>query len=203
MKPIPVSVTEEGIVEGKRPPRPGTHLSDVLQYYRWKTDKDARRSLSEMDYHRFKMGQSFEVGILSKGVLFEYKRTHEAAWRAYKMERDGLQMEIDAAHFLNRPPLALECKYTHFGMGRDILDPVFRLYHWQLMSYTHNLEKALREVVWGRFIFCYGVGNWTTIRQPIFKAWDMPWEKRDKIKNWDRILGLRDQMKKDKSYKRR
>lgn len=203
MKPIPVSVTEEGIVEGKRPPREGDHLSDILQYYRWKTDRDARKALSEMDYHRFKIGEGFECGVLSRGVLIDWQEAHTELWRSYKMERDKILMEIDAAHLVAQPPRALECKYTHFGLGRDIMDSVFRLYHWQLMSYVHNLEHALREPVWGRFIFCYGNGNYTSLRQPVFKAWDMPWEKPEKVKNWDRIRGLRDQMKKDKSYKRR
>lgn len=191
-----VSVVRAGIVDGKRSPRGGTHLSDILQYIREGLDKKFGEELTESDFHRFKMGEGFEAGVMSRGLAICNQEHHAHQWRAYTFELNKIRMTTDAVCFeCEKHPLVWEVKLTWFGVKKNVKAPEFRTYHYQLMSYVYALQLELQKKVLGRFVFGYVQGDYLADRKPVIKAWDVEYSEAELHNNWRMILRTRDEMK--------
>lgn len=196
MKIREVSVTQAKIVDGKREPRGGVHLSDILQYIRAGLDSKFGEELTESDFHRFRMGEGFEAGVMSRGLALSNHEHHNHLWRSYTFELNGIRMTTDAVCFhCGKRPIVWEVKLTWFGTKKDVKAPEFRSYHYQLMSYVYALQLELQKKVMGRFVFGYVQGDYLANRKPIIKAWDIDYSEAELHENWKRIVRTRDEMK--------
>lgn len=199
MKPVEVDVVKAGIVDGKRSRRTGVHLSDILNYIRKKQDKKFRKELSAEDYHRFKMGEGFEAGVMSGGLRINHQEHHDHVWRAYSFKLNGIDLTTDGVCFAcEECALVWEIKLTWFGVKKSLMDPVFRVYHYQLMAYVYALQLELQKRVKGRFVFGYVNGNYTTERRPKIRAWDCRYSEAELHNNWRMLLGVLMEMKRKK-----
>lgn len=195
MKPREVSVEEARIVDTLRGPRGGIHLSDILHHIRKGLEKKFERELTGEDFHRFKMGEGFEAGVFSRGLRINLQEHHEHVWRGYNFELNGVSLTTDGVCFACEScALVWEIKLTWFGTKKDLLDPVFRIYHYQLMSYVYALQLELQKRVKGRFVFGYVNGNYTTERFPRIRAWDCAYSEKELHENWRMILRVKDEM---------
>ena len=198
-----VEVIPAGIVIGDGGARPGLHLSDIIYYASSKLDPTRRRTLTEMDYHRFQLGSSFEAGVLAAGILFDYREMCADLWRQYTMEVDGIMMSMDGVDFVDEPPKVVESKLTWYSIKREPGDSVFQAHQWQVKGYCLGVWKERREVPEGRIIYGHVMGDYSWPIQPEIRAWDRTYTKNELIKNWDFIRRTRDEMVKDKNWRKR
>lgn len=191
MKVREVSVTEAGIVQMDRLPRGGVHFSDVMKYMTLNLGKFLAKELSEEDFHRFKVGFSWEAAALSAGILFDTVAHHPHTIEGLKFEEDGIHLTSDGADL--KCGRIIEAKATWYGSNHHILDPVFAHYQWQGKSYARafGVTKVL-------YPFAFMMGDYRANRKPIFKAWECAYSERELTKNWDMILRNRDEMLKER-----
>lgn len=194
MRPREVNVEEARIVDTLRGPRGGVHLSDILQYIRKSLGK-SMKELSSEDFHRFKMGEAFEAGVLSRGLKINLQEHHDHMWKGYNFELNGISLTTDAVCFgCEKHPLVWEIKLTWFGTKKEVEAPEFRVYHYQLMAYVYALQLELQKKVVGRFVFGYVNGNYTTERFPRIRAWDCAYSEKELHENWRMILRVKSEM---------
>lgn len=199
MKPVEVDVQKAKIVDGLRSARSGVHLSDILQYIRETLEKKFKKELSPEDFHRFKMGEGFEAGVMSLGLLINHQEHHEHVWRGYSFKLNGIDLTTDGVCLAcEKCALVWEVKLTWFGTKKDLMNPVFRVYHYQLMAYVYALQLEIQKRVKGRFVFGYVNGNYTTKRKPKIRAWDCPYSEAELHSNWRMILRVLEEMKRKK-----
>lgn len=195
MKITEVDVQEARIVDGKRAPRPGVHLSDILQYIRKGMGSKFSKELSESDFHRFLMGEAFESGVMARGLRIKVLDHHPHRWAAYNFVLNDIALTTDAVCFeCEKHPLVWEVKLTWFGTKKEVTAPEFWIYHVQLMAYVYALQVELQKKVVGRFVFGYVNGNYTTDRKPRIRAWDIHFTEPELHNNWKMILRTRDEM---------
>lgn len=197
MKIRKVDVVAAGIVDPlDRPDRPGVHLSEILHHIRKKLDPKFATALSPEMLHRFKMGEGFEAGVMSRGLQIDHQEHHPHQWRAYTFVRNNIHMTTDAVCFgCGKYPLVWEVKLTWLGTKKGITAPEFATYHYQLKSYVYALQLELQKKVMGRFVFGHVHGNYTTDRAPRILAWDVEYSEEELHSNWRMILAVRDEMK--------
>lgn len=196
MEPREVDVAEARIVDGHRSPRGGIHLSDILQYIRAGLEKKFKEALSAEDFHRFKMGEGFESGVMSRGLKINVQEHHEHLWKAYNFVLNGVSLTTDAVCFgCEKHPLVWEVKLTWFGLKKDLMAPEFRIYHYQLMAYVYALQLELQKRVMGRFVFGYVNGDYMKNRKPKIRAWDCLYSEAELHDNWRMILRTLAEMK--------
>lgn len=197
MKIRQVDVVAAKVVDSlQRPPRGGVHLSDVLHQIRKTFDKKFATELTQENLHRFKMGEGFEAGVMSRGLMIDHQEHHHHQWRAYTFVLNGIHMTTDAVCFgCAKTPLVWEVKLTWLGTKKDLLAPEFRTYHYQLMSYVYALQLEIQKKVLGRFVFGHVHGNYTTDRTPRILCWDVEYTEEELHNNWRMILKVRDEMR--------
>lgn len=198
-----VEVIPAGIVAGDRGPREGVHLSDVIFYASSKLDPSRKRTLNEMDYHRFALGESFEAGVLAAGILFNYRAMHEELWKQYTFEVDEIRMSLDGVDFANQPPLVVESKCTWYGTKRGPDDSVFQAHWWQTKGYALGVYLERKEMPDVRMIYGHMMGDYSWPIQPEIRCYDRTYTKNDLTKSWDFIRRTRDEMIKDKTWRKR
>lgn len=188
-----VSVTEAGVVQTNHA-RAGVHLSDVIRYMTLALGKYAEKDLAEEDFHRFKVGFSWEAGVLGTGILMDTLAHHEHTIPALKAELDGIRMTSDGVDLACGR--VVECKATWYSVAKSIEDPVFGHYHWQGKAYCRAFEvpKCL-------FVFAYMMGDYRENRRPMFKAWEVEYDAPELEQNWGMILRNRDAMLRDREKK--
>lgn len=196
MKIRKVDVVAAKIVDPlDRPKRDGIHLSEILHYIRKKMDPEFAKALTQENLHRFKMGEGFEAGVMSRGLMIDHREHHDHQWRAYTFELNGIRMTTDAVCFgCSRWPLVWEVKLTWLGTKKDIMAPEFSTYHYQLKSYVYALQLELQKKVMGRFVFGHVHGNYTTDRTPRIVAWDVEYTQEELHNNWRMILRVKSEM---------
>ena len=196
MVPVEVDVVAARVVDGKRSPRGGVHLSDILQYIREGLEKKFKEELTAEDFHRFKMGEGFEAGVMSRGLLINHQEHHEHVWRQYNFKLNGVLLTTDGVCMACEVcALVWEVKLTWFGTKKDLMDPVFRIYHYQLMAYVYAFQLELQRRVLGRFVFGYVNGDYVKERKPRIRAWDCPYTESELHDNWRMLLRVRDEMR--------
>jgi hypothetical protein len=195
MKPREISVVQARIIEPARGPRGGVHLSDILNYIRKKQDARFAEALTESDFHRFKMGEGFEAGVMSRGLAINIRDHHECRWPGYTLTLNGVEMTTDAVCIgCEKYPLVWEIKLTWFGTKKECDAPEFRTYHYQLMAYVYALQLEMQRRVMGRFVFGYTNGDYMKERKPIIRAWDCLWSERELHDNWRMLMGVLEEM---------
>jgi hypothetical protein len=194
MKTREVSVTAAGIVDATNHERGGVHFSDIMHYMTIALGKFIERDLSEEDFHRFKVGYSWEAAVLGEGILFDTVAHHSHTITQLKYEEDGIDLTSDGADV--QCGRIIEAKATWYGMTRDILDPVFGHYHWQGKAYARAF--GVRKVL---YTFAFMMGNYRDIRRPVFRAWECTYSELELTKNWDMVLRNRDTMLKERKKK--
>ncbi len=168
-------------------PRGGVHLSSVISYMNIQMEKFLAKDLSEADFHRFKIGYSWEAAFLSGGILIDTVNHHEHTIPQVRFEEDGIRMTSDGVDFPCRR--VIETKATWYGIDRDILSPVFSHYHWQGKAYAK--AAGLKRVL---YPFAFMNGDYRKSRGPRFRAWECTYSTAELDKNWSMILRNRDAM---------
>lgn len=186
-----VDVIKAGIVNNDRRDDGDVHLSEVIHFMTIKMGKYLEKELSEEDFHRFKVGFSWEAGVLGEGILIDTISHHAHTIPALLLRKDGIRMTTDGADF--RCGHIFECKATWYGLGKTILDPVFSHYHWQGKAYA--LAAELRKVL---YPFVYVMGDYRENRRPTFRAWECTYSQNELTKNWSMIQRERDNMLKER-----
>lgn len=156
-----------------------------------------REALTPRDFHRFKIGDGFEKGVLDKGLLFDAKAHHKCVWKGYDFLVDGISMTTDAVCLggcNNGVPIIWEVKTTKFSSRKEITDPVWRPYFWQVMSYIKGLQTEMPDVLpIGRFVFGFLNGDYRD-RDIEIVATDCIFTQNEINNNWSQILQTRDEL---------